>query len=358
MRIKSHLDYFTGRKSYVKELSKEGILDCSLGTNPFGVSGKVLQAARNYHWSDIYHYPDPFHEGLRQAVIQFWADFSDLKGEQIQIASGAMAVLERLNKIFIEKGSTVLGYSPQFTEYVTEIEASGGRYEAVVLKPEENFEFNTQRLLKMMSRKHCLVYLDNPSNPTGQVIGLEKVEEIILETGKKGIVVIIDEAFGDYWGRENSAIKLVNKYQNLIVVRSFSKGFGLAGLRVGYGVFPLKLMQYYEKVNVPFAASDIGCYLAREALSDLKFIGQCRETVKREKGKLIEGLKQRGYLVSETLDSCPIFVLGYSDESLDLEKQLLTKGILTESGKDFRNLESNYVRVNIPLKADDFLDCL
>ncbi|GAH77883.1 unnamed protein product, partial [marine sediment metagenome] len=180
---------------------------------------KILQAARNYHWSDIYHYPDPFHEGLRQAAIQFWADFSDLKGEQIQIASGAMAVLERLNKIFIEKGSTVLGYSPQFTEYVTEIEASGGRYEAVVLKPEENFEFNTQRLLKMMSRKHCLVYLDNPNNPTGQVIGLEKVEEIILETGKKGIVVIIDEAFGDYWGRENSAIKLVNKYQNLIVVR-------------------------------------------------------------------------------------------------------------------------------------------
>ena len=74
--------------------------------------------------------------------------------------------------------------------------------------------------------------------------------------------------------------------------------------------------------------------------------------------RLIGGLKQRGYLVSKTLNSCPIFVLGYPDESLDLEKQLLTKGILTESGKDFRDLESNYVRVNIPLKADDFLDCL
>jgi len=138
VRIKSHLDYFTGRRSYIKEPPGGVALDCSLGTNPFGVSGKVLQAARNYHWSDIYHYPDPFHKGLRQAVIQFWADFSDLEEEQIQIANGTMAVLERLNKIFIELGSTVLGYSPQFTEYVTEIEASGGQYEAVVLKSENH----------------------------------------------------------------------------------------------------------------------------------------------------------------------------------------------------------------------------
>jgi len=358
VRIKSHLDHFAGRKSYVKGLPGEGILNCALGTNPFGVSEKVLLAARNYHWADIYYYPDPFHKGLRQALTRFWADFSDLKEEQIQIAGGAMAVLERLNKIFIENGSTVLGYSPQFTEYVTEIEASGGRYEAVVLKPEENFEFNTQRLLKMMSHEHCLVYLDNPNNPTGQVISLEKVEEIILEAGKKGIVVIIDEAFGDYWGRRNSAIKLVNKYQNLIVIRTFSKGFGLAALRVGYGVFPLKLVQYYEKVNVPFAADAVGCHLAKEALSDMEFISKCQEMVKREKGKLLEGLKQRGYLISKTLDSCPIFVLGHPDKTLDLNQQLLLQGILTESGKDFRNLENNYARVNIPLKANDFLDRL
>lgn len=358
MRIKSHLDYFTGRKSYVKELSKESILDCSLGINPFGVSEKVLLAARNYDWSDIYHYPDPFHKGLRQAIIQFWAGLSDLKEEQIQIASGAIAVLERLNKIFIEPGSTVLGYSPQFTEYVTEIEASGGRYESVVLKPEENFKFDTQRSLAMMSHEHCLVYLDNPNNPTGQIISLEKVEEIIIEAGERGIVVIIDEAFGDFSQRESSAIKLVNRYQNLIVVRSFSKGFGLAGLRVGYGVFSLELVQYYEKVNVPFAADVVACHLAREALSDLEFVEQCREMVKREKGRLIEGLKRRGYLISETLDSCPIFVLGHPDENLDLAKELLSKGILTESGRNFRNLESNYVRVNIPPRTGDFLERL
>lgn len=266
-----------------------------------------------------------------------------------------MRVLERLNKVFIGSGSKVLGYSPQFTEYVTEIEVSGGNYEAVVLKPEENFKFYPERLLKMINHGYCLVYLDNPNNPTGQVTGLEEIEEIVRKAEKKEVVVIVDEAYGDYMEKERSAISLINEYQNLIVVRSFSKGYGLAGLRVGYGVFPSRLSLYYQKINVPFAASTFGCYLAQEALLDEQFIRQCQEMTRNEKKKLIEGLKQKGYFISETLDSCPIFVLGYQDETIDLKRELFAKGILTEEGKDFRNLGSNYVRINIPAKSEDFL---
>ena len=336
----------------------EGILDCSLGRNPLGVSEKVLKAAGRFEWSAICPYPDPFYKELRQRIVQFWADCAELKTEQVQIADGAIVLLERLNKLFIDPGSRVLGYSPQFTEYVTEVEASGGIYEAVLLRPEENFKFQVDQMLNRLKGEHSLVYLDNPNNPTGQFIPLDEIEAIALEAGKEEAVVIVDEAFGDYLGKESSAISLVNKYPNLVVVRTFSKAFGLAGLRVGYGVFSLELAPFYRKINVPFVISALSCYLAGEALADWEFIHHCKEIIRQEKRKLMEGLKQSGYLISETHECCPIFVLGCPDEALDLREELLAKGILTEGGRGFRNLGGNYVRVNTPRQADDFLSRL
>jgi len=323
-----------------------------------GVSERVLEAAARFEWSAICPYPDPFYKELRQRIVQFWADCAELKTEQVQIADGAIVLLERLNKLFVDPGSRVLGYSPQFTEYVTEIEASGGIYEAVLLRPEENFKFRVERILERMSQEHRLVYLDNPNNPTGQFISLEEMEAIALEAKRKEVAVIVDEAFGDYLEKEKSAINLVNKYPNLIVVRTFSKAFGLAGLRVGYGVFPLELAPFYRKVNVPFVISALSCYLAGEALADQAFIHRCRDIVSREKKRLIEGLRQRGYLISETHDCCPIFLLGCQDETRNLWEELLARGILTEGGRGFRDLGSNYVRVNTPSRADDFLSRL
>jgi histidinol-phosphate aminotransferase len=274
---------------------------------------------------------------------------------QIQIASGASAVLERLNKMFVGPGSKVLGYSPQFTEYITEVEVCGGKYQAVVLNPEEDFKFYVERLLARIGEEYCLIYIDNPNNPTGQVIDLKEIEKVIQQAKTKDVTVVIDEAYGDYIGRESSAVNLINKYNNLVVVRSFSKGFGLAGLRVGYGVFSPELSRYYQKINLPFSVSSVGCYLAREALLDQKFIHDCRVAVQREKRRLIQELRGKGYLTSETFESCPIFVLGCKDRDTNLRKELQDKGILTVAGTDFRNLGSNYVRVNIPARAEEFL---
>ena len=243
MKVKACLNYLA-RKSYVslEPLNKRGeLLDCSLGSNLFGVSHRVLDAAKEYDWSGVWRYPDPTYQDLKEKISRFWVEYADLDKRQIQIANGAVVVLERVNKIFVGSGAKVLGYSPQFTEYTTDVEACGGRYEAVLLDPGERFKFHVERLLAKISEDYSLVYIDNPNNPTGQVISLSQVEEITRQASKKGVVVIIDEAYGDYMGKENSAVNLIDKYTNLIVVRSFSKGFGLAGLRIGYGIFSCEL---------------------------------------------------------------------------------------------------------------------
>ena len=360
MKVKACLNHLT-RKSYVslEPINKQGeLLDCSLGSNLFGVSPRVLAAAKEYDWSEVWCYPDPVYLDLKEKLSRFWAEYANLDKRQIQIANGAMAVLERVNKIFIESGAKVLGYSPQFTEYGTDVEACGGRYEAVILEPGERFKFHVEKLLARISEDYSLVYIDNPNNPTGQVISLGQIEEITRQASKKGVVVIIDEAYGDFIGKEKSAVNLIDKYANLIVVRSFSKGFGLAGLRVGYGIFPYELASYYEKINIPFSISQVSCLLATEALLDEDFILHCSKMVKREKAKLIAGLEEKGYSVSESFESCPIFVMGHSEGKIPLKTRLMSRGILTEDGGDFRNLGDKYVRVNTPPSAEMFLACL
>lgn len=357
MKAKTCLNHLT-RKSYVslEPINRQReLLDCSLGSNLFGVSPRVLAAAKEYDWSEVWRYPDPAYLDLKEKLSGFWAKCADLDKRQIQIANGAVVVLERVNKIFIDSGAKVLGYSPQFTEYTTDVEACGGRYEAVILDPAERFKFHAERLLTRITEDYSLLYIDNPNNPTGQVITLSQIEEIISQASKKGVVVIIDEAYGDYMGKENSAVNLIDKYTNLVVVRSFSKGHGLAGLRIGYGIFSSELASYYQKVDIPFPVSQVSCFLAAEALLDEDFIRNCRKMVITEKAKLIAGLEGKGYFVSESFEPCPIFVLGHSDREVPLKTRLLNKGILTEDGSGFRNLGDNYVRVNTPPSAERFL---
>lgn len=333
-------------------------LDCSLGINHFGVSDGVLEAAKGYDWSRVWDYPDPTYKDLKERISEFWLGDADLEAVQIQIAHGASAVLDRLNRVFIEPGSKVLGYAPQWPYYTNLVEACGGKYEAVLLDPEAGFKFDVERLVANITDEYCLIFIDNPNNPTGQLISLEEIEQILKQAQRKDVLVVIDEAYGDYMEKGSSAVGLTTKYRNLMVVRSFSKGFGLAGLRVGYGILPLGLTEYYDKLALPFSVSAASCYLAKVALSDLDFIHGCQERIQKEKAELIAGLRGKGYLISETSESCPIFTLGYEDRGINLREELLAKGILAVAGRHFRNLGDNYVRINIPTKADEFLNRL
>jgi len=345
------------RKSYEAEsgLPTENILDCALGKNSFGTSEKVVEFAKHYHWSDLWQHPDTSYGDLKQEICQFWSDYADLKVANIKVANGSCVVLSRLNKLFIEPGVKVLGYVPQFREYMVEVMVLEGNYEAVPLNPQEGFKFNLDRLLSKIKPDYCIVYVDNPNNPTGQLISLSDIETIIGEAAKKDIIVIIDEAYGDYVEEKHSAVNLIKEFRNLVVTRTFTKGYGIGQLRVGYAIMPTELGDYYNRIDLPFSVSTMGAALAREAILDQDFILNLRQQVKVEKEKLTRELSQRGYVIGETCQSCPIFILGHKDKNVDLKEELLSKGILTTSGSDWENLGKNYVRVNTPPRAEDFL---
>lgn len=133
-----------------------------------------------------------------------------------------MERLEKINKFVIREGSKVLGYALQFSEYITEVRVMGGFYEYMSLKKEEDFEFNYEEFIEKINDSYTLVYIDNPNNPTGQVISLDVIEEVTKKALEEEVIVVVDEAYGDSMDIKNSAVNL--EYPNLIVVRSFSKG--------------------------------------------------------------------------------------------------------------------------------------
>lgn len=341
------------RVSYIEEeFPGSGVLDCSLGQNPCGFPVDILKEL-DIGSLGMDSYPDPYHRDLRRALVEYWN--GRFKEEDVFIGAGSMGCLERINKALLRDGSFVLGYSPQFAEYVTEVRVSGGIYEGVPLLEEEDFKFNAERFLSRLSDKYTAVYIDNPNNPTGQVISLEVIKEIARRALEIGVVVLIDEAYGDYMGEENSAINL--DYPNVIVIRSFSKGFGLAGLRVGYAVVKgEELNELYAKVNLPFSISSFSERVALKALKYGGFLERSRDVIKGSKQKIVSALKALGFRVFHTEMKVPIFLV--SKEGADLYEFFKSKGILCVSGNGFPGLSSSYVRIRVPSDPAPFLERL
>ena len=176
---------------------------------------------------------------------------------------------------------------------------------------------------------------------------------MILDKAKEvGACVISDEAYGDYLAPEDSAITLVNEYDNLIVMRSFSKGTGLAGMRAAYVAASPEIITQIDKVSNPYCINGIGRRLAIAALEDVDFIerNRCKlSAVKRRLRTLMGNYLQ----MAQTLDSCSICLLTFRDPQYDLAKLFASQGVKVVAGTDFEGLGKNSVRLRLPREEDE-----
>ena len=355
LKIRDHLKDYK-RVTYVKDDGKAGMedrrgfIDCALGINPFGCSPLLKEAMGSFDVTRLNRYPDFPYRELKKDLASYWGEAADIEAENIRLGCGSMDILERLNRIFIDRGSKVLGYCPQFTDYMTDVEGCGGIFEYVALRPGRNYRFDGEELLSKLSDEHRLIYVDNPNNPTGQVIPLPEIRHIVQEAAKRDTCVVVDEAYGDYISKEESAICIVNEHENLAVVRSFSKGFGLAGARVGYMVTGGLIAECYSKLEPLFVVSTFGQFAVQAALKDGNFLPDSVRKVRDIKQKVLGTLK--GLKALETDARVPIMALQHPSKDMDLQQEFFEHGVLTESGEDFVELDRNCVRLRVPADAD------
>ncbi|MCX6012373.1 MAG: aminotransferase class I/II-fold pyridoxal phosphate-dependent enzyme [Chloroflexi bacterium] len=368
MRIKPYLDKFE-RKSMQHQHQAEIIsnfsgLNLYRNTPGFDAPPLVVKAAKEFDWVNEIWHPvgvSSSYKNLTSAICKFWAPLADIKSEQVKLGAGSMRIIQKINKLFLETGDTAFGYSPQFYGYPLDVLSNGAIYRVVKLELADNFKFDSKNFLDGMKTDYKIVYIDNPNNPTGQLISLEEIEVILKAAKNTGTVILVDEAYGDYVDEKYSTISLLNKYNNLIVTRTFTKGYQFAQLWAGYAILPPKLCQYYDKIDIPFPITRAAATLAREALLDGQYIQDLRENVKLVKTNMIKELKKRGFSVAETYNSCPIFLLGHKNTDFDLWEYFIQKQILTMPSNYFyecNQLGINSVRVTIPANIDDLLNKL
>ena len=295
----------------------------------------------------IFQYPDIGDTNkLKKKLLKRYGN-SELSINNIFLGHGAFNILERIIHKMINPNK-MLGVGPQFNEIPSEFTSTGGQYFSLPLI-ENDFKLNK---LYIMLRKNLydILYIDNPNNPTGYVFDMEYITNLIQICDETGTILVIDEAYGNFLNNNTSAIQLVNKYNNIIVVRSFSKGFGLEGIRSGYMFTSNKIAKIYKEIDVPFEPSSISIRLSLLALSDKKSLETLKKNTFYIKQYLINELPQYNIYILPTHPYVPIFV-AYS-KNKNIYNYLQSINIQTINGEYFKNTYSkfdySYARIHIP----------
>lgn len=331
---------------YVKNVDdRDCVIDCGLGTSPVGAPPSISEKWQGLLSDDIstYSYPG---EVLSASVSRFWN--GAVKPEELVFANGSDTIIVLLAKALGGIDGTILGMAPQFTDAPVHFELSGCKSRYINLSAPD-YKISSDEIIKNIDEDITLVYLDRPHNPTGQVMPLEEVAAIAERASKAGALLIVDEAYGDFIPESQSTINL--DAENLICIKSFSKAWGLGGVRAGYAVIRDPLArEYYKRVSPPFTVGSLALDIVPEVLekniSFLKCIRKEIRYVKYEVMKVISGTP--GFSIAETCPSVSIMLVSHENRNLDLYDLLISSGIKTESGTGFLNLGANSVRLRVP----------
>jgi histidinol-phosphate aminotransferase len=349
-------------KDYAKgETPSDVILDCSLGVNPEDLPPKVLTTLQNINPDTIKHYPHD--ETVLEAIAKYYRNknksLSWLTKDYIFMGDGTTDILYNLNMLCLTYGKRVLGHVPQFTAYIDQVNCLGAHYEYYPMYKGNNYKFEIADYLNRMATNHDLFIVENPNNPTGQILELSDIESIAkkaaTDTNK---ILIVDEAYGDYMPIERSAINLVPAYPNVVVTRTFSKGFGMAGIRLGYVITSNEKisdsLEQIKKVENQFNANGIARELAKTFLGLNPPIPDMLQ-VSDDKAKVLKILNK--LKVAATAPTTPIMTLYYdiSGTGLDLQKFLYDNEKLWTvncASYGMEGLQNNVVRLMLPKTKD------
>ncbi|MGD0794857.1 MAG: histidinol-phosphate transaminase [Dehalococcoidales bacterium] len=350
--IRPHLLGFTGYSASTSPDTLEGKIDVPLenvikmnaNENPYGCSPKVLKALAKCDHFNIY--PDDGQQELRKQL----AKYAGAPAGRIIAGHGSNTLIDLVVRLFVGPGDEVINCVPTFDIYRFSTEICGGT--AVNLTRDEHYAIDVKKIKSAINRKTKLVFLATPNNPTGNIIPRRDILEII----DAGVPVVVDEAYYEFSGE--TMMPSIGQYSNLIVLRSFSKWAGLAGIRVGYGVFPLDIVSYLMAIKIPHNVSVAAEVAVKESLADIEYLQDKVKAIIRERGRLFEELQKVAYLKAFPSRSNFIYCQVRKGSASQLYQKLQRKGILV---RYFDNpLLKNGIRISVgkPEHTDTLLKAL
>jgi len=285
---------------------------------------------------ELNRYPDPFAENLRKEL----ARYVKVKPNQILVGNGSDEIIWLLLLSFVEANEEILTFTPTFSMYRVFANLLGLRVREASL--EKDFSLDAEKFLAAISKKTKLVFLCSPNNPTGRTIPLADVEKILR--AKK--IVVVDEAYIEF-SPQKSVVPLLKKYSNLVILRTFSKAWGLAGLRVGYGLMDSQIVEILAKVRSPYSVDALSQKLAEKALNLQKKMEAGVQKILAEREKLAGKLRDLGLTVF--LSDANFLLIKFSPEinATKIYENLIKKyGIVARDFSAKKSLE-NCLRITV-----------
>ncbi len=326
--------------------SPEDIIKLDANENPYGPSPRVYQALANETYYHIY--PDPASTSLRHALSQY----TGIDATHIVAGHGADELIDLIIRLFIAPGDAVINCPPAFGMYRFDTELNGGRLIDIARK--EDFSLDLESVIEFTNSDKNVktIFITSPNNPDGSILDDACLRELL----QLPLIVVLDEAYIEFAG--GSRVDWVLEHENLIVLRTFSKWAGLAGLRVGYGVFPHWMLSHLLKIKQPYNVNVAGAAAALASLSDVRQLQENVQKIVEERERLYQALREFDFL--EPYPSQANFILArvIGKDAAELKATLAAQGILI---RYFNTPDlSNHVRISVgtPLQTSVLLKVL
>jgi len=255
--------------------------------NPLGPSPKAVEAAK-IALANAHRYPDGGTHLLREAL----AARAGVAPEEIFVGLGSSEIIDLASRVLLQAGLQGLTSYGSYAPFSVAIRASGAE---LVLVPQKHFAFDLKAMAKAITPKTRVIYLANPNNPTGTAFSAEEFSEFLASV-PDGVLVVLDEAYIHYAASLNlhSSPEAYRQRGNLLILRTFSKVYGLAGMRIGYAIGRPELLSAMTKLKTPFNTSGTAQAGALAALDDREHVERCISTNALERARLSAGLTTLG----------------------------------------------------------------
>ena len=326
-----------------RELGIGHVIKMASNENPLGPSRRSVRAMRRA-LREAHRYPDGSSYYLRKRLAEEFG----IGENQLIIGNGSNEIIELLARGFLSGGDQVISSACTFLVYPLITQTCGAEYIEVPMK---DCRYDLKGILERITGRTRIIFIANPNNPTGAYVTQQEVEDFINKVPRE-VLVCFDEAYFDFVEAKDFPyllFQIKTERPNLIVLRTFSKSFGLAGLRVGYGMASPELIQYLHKVRQPFNVNSIAQAGALAALDDKLFLWRTKYLVSRGRKYLYRRFKRYGFTFVPSQANFVLVDTGFDAD--EVFQFFLREGVIVRSMKAYGLPTS--VRVSVGRRSEN-----
>lgn len=333
-------------------INNKSLLDFSTNINPFVAPDIIKQACLN-SLNLVARYPDSNSTKLKEELLNYFENKISI--ENLIVGAGSMKLISLFCDMFINPNDEIIISQPTFSEYEWAVRKNAGKIVNIYRKPENNFRIEYKPIVNNISSKTKAIFICNPNNPNGYLDDSKELIKIINEASKNDVLILLDEVFIEFTGEFNSCVFKISSFDNLFICRSFTKFFGLTGLRVGFGVSTPEIIEYITCGQVLWPVNCFGQSLAIEMLKSKKFIEDSLNLFFKER-EFIENELKKIHELKIFPSHANFFLINLEKtgiRSTKLKEELLKENILIRDCSNYNGLNDYYIRISVKTRESN-----